>query len=76
MSEPFSGRQGIAGELHFGERMLAGEECVVRWPTSGEAAVVGGDDFFGCHPPARDPYPEENVSSGERVARRKTDCAG
>jgi hypothetical protein len=56
--------------------MLAGEECVVRWPTSGEAAVVGGDDFFGCHPPARDPYPEENVSSGERVARRKTDCAG
>eukprot|EP00828_Plagiopyla_frontata_P007716 TRINITY_DN13712_c0_g1_i4.p2 TRINITY_DN13712_c0_g1~~TRINITY_DN13712_c0_g1_i4.p2 ORF type:complete len:178 (-),score=13.21 TRINITY_DN13712_c0_g1_i4:25-558(-) len=32
--------------------------------------------FFGCFPPARDLQPEVIVSSEERGAHRKTDCAG
>jgi hypothetical protein len=40
-------RTDCANKLNVGERMLAGGECVVRWLYSGEAAVVGGDDFFG-----------------------------
>ena len=35
---------------------------------SGEAAVVGGDDLFGCFPPAGHPFTGGN-------AHRKTDCA-
>ena len=32
--------------------MLAGGGCGAGRANSGEAAVVGGDDFFGCSPPA------------------------
>jgi len=32
--------------------MLAGGEFVAARPNFGEAEVVGGDDLFGCFPPA------------------------
>ena len=32
------------------QQTLAGVECVVGRLNSGEAAVVGGDDLFGCFP--------------------------
>ena len=34
--------------------------------------MVGGDDFFGCFPPARKPCPEEDVTSDEEGVHRKT----
>ena len=42
------------------------------WPNSGEAAVVGGDDLFGCFPPAERLLPEVVVSSDEEGAHRRT----
>ena len=56
-----------AGEINSGERMFAGGEGVVRRPNSGEAAVVGGDDLFGCCPPAE--YPLTGAGpSGKGIA--------
>jgi hypothetical protein len=37
---------------------LAGGECAVGRPNSGEAAVVGGDDLFESSPLAKDPSSE------------------
>ena len=45
---------------------------MVRRPNSGEAEVVGGDDFCGCSPPAGWFCPELGVSSDEASAHRKT----
>ena len=56
--------------------MLAGGECVVGRPNSGEAALVGGDDLFGCFPPADSPLQEEIASSDEAGARRRWCGAG
>ena len=44
---------------------------MVRRPYSGEAAAVGGDDIFGCSPPAGGLCPELSASSDERCAHRK-----
>jgi hypothetical protein len=49
------GREGCAGELNSGERLLAGGEFAAGQPNYGEAVVVGGDDLFGCFPPAKNP---------------------
>ena len=38
---------------------------------SGEAAAVGGDNLFGCFPPAGGLCPELGVSSDEKDAHRK-----
>ena len=46
---------------------------MVRRLYSGEAAVVGGDDLFGCFPPAGRFCPELGVSSDEESAHRKTE---
>ena len=49
---------------------------MVRRPNSGEAAVVGGDDFFWLFPPARKPLTgggcqlrQEGPSSEDRLLR-------
>jgi len=53
MSGVFIGRQSCAGYLNSGEGMLAGGALRGGRPNSGEAAVVEGDHFFGCFPPAK-----------------------
>ena len=51
MSGGLVGRQVCACEVNSGEGMLAGGESMVRRMKFSEAAVVGGNDFFGCFAP-------------------------
>ena len=45
-------------------------------PKSGEAEVVGGNDFLDDFLRQGRPLPEDIASSDERCAHRKTECAG
>ena len=45
-------------------------------PNSGEAEVVGGNDFLDDFLRQGRPLPEDIASSDERCAHRKTECAG
>ena len=59
--------------VNSGDRMLAGGGCMVARLNSGVAAAVGGDNLFGCFPPAGGLCPELGVSSDEEGSHRKTE---
>ena len=52
MSGGLVGGRCYVGDVNSSEVMQAGGESVVWRMKFGEAAVVGGDDLFGCFPPA------------------------
>ena len=62
----------VLGRLNSGERMLAGGECVVGGRTPAKPRWSEVMIFLDVFLRRRSPCPEENVSSDEQGAHRKT----